>query len=85
MLTGRDIGDADPPKLFGLLEYEIPAKLAATTSGAESHPSSPTSAQIDKFRASGAQVVLGFDHPEYGHMAALSDATRTALAQDFGA
>jgi hypothetical protein len=43
-----------------------------------------TPAQIGKFRASGAQVVLGFDHPEYGHMTALPDATRTALAQDFG-
>jgi hypothetical protein len=42
-----------------------------------------TPAQIATFRSPGAQVVLGFDHPEYGHMAALSEATRTALAEDF--
>lgn len=40
-------------------------------------------AQIAAFRASGAQVVLGIDHPEYGHMAVLPDATRAALAADF--
>jgi hypothetical protein len=44
-----------------------------------------TPAQIKKFREPGAQVVLGFDHPEYGHMTMLSDSTRTALAEDFGA
>jgi Protein of unknown function (DUF3501) len=44
-----------------------------------------TPAQIAKFRAPGVQVVLGFDHPEYGHMTALSDATRIALAADFAA
>jgi hypothetical protein len=40
-------------------------------------------AQIAAFRAPGAQVVLGIDHPEYGHMAVLPDATRAALAADF--
>lgn len=42
-----------------------------------------TPAQVAKFRAAGAQAVLGFDHPEYGHMAALSEPTRAALGEDF--
>ncbi len=42
-----------------------------------------TPAQIAKFKAGGTQAILGFDHPEYGHMAVLSDATRAALAADF--
>jgi hypothetical protein len=42
-----------------------------------------TPQQIARFRAGGTQAVLGFDHPEYGHMAVLSDATRAALAGDF--
>jgi hypothetical protein len=39
-------------------------------------------AQRADFRAAGAQVVLGFDHPEYGHMTMLPEATRAALAAD---
>jgi hypothetical protein len=42
-----------------------------------------TSAQIAAFRGAGAQVVLGFDHAHYGHMATLPDVVRTALAEDF--
>lgn len=42
-----------------------------------------TPAQIAKFRAVGTRIVLGIDHPEYGHMAVLSEATRAALAGDF--
>jgi uncharacterized protein DUF3501 len=42
-----------------------------------------TAAQKDAFRRSGAQVVLGFDHPNYGHMAVMPDAVRQALAADF--
>ncbi len=42
-----------------------------------------TDAQVAKFRAQGAEVVLGFSHPEYAHMAALPEAVRQALAEDF--
>lgn len=41
-----------------------------------------TAAQKSAFRAPGAQVILGFDHPEYGHMTMLSEQTRAALAAD---
>lgn len=42
-----------------------------------------TPAQIAKFRSGEGQVVLGIDHPNYGHMAVVPPATRTALAKDF--
>ncbi len=44
-------------------------------------PFSP--AQVDEFRAPGAEVVAGFGHPEYAHMAVLLEAVRQALAEDF--
>ncbi|MDY0871824.1 DUF3501 family protein [Dongia rigui] len=34
------------------------------------------------FKQAGAQVILGFEHPAYGHMAVMSEETRTALAGD---
>ena len=42
-----------------------------------------TAEQIAKFRAPGTEVVLGFSHENYGHMAMLPDAVREALAADF--
>lgn len=42
-----------------------------------------TDAQVAAFGQPGAQVVLGFSHPEYGHMAVMPEAARQALAQDF--
>jgi hypothetical protein len=43
-----------------------------------------TPAQIAAFSAPGAQVVLGLDHRNYGHMAVLPEAVRAELAKDFG-
>ncbi len=42
-----------------------------------------TDEQARKFRASGTQVVIGFRHPQYAHMAVLPDPVRRALAEDF--
>lgn len=42
-----------------------------------------TAGQKDLFRRPGTEVVVGFAHPEYAHMALLSDASRAALAGDF--
>ena len=42
-----------------------------------------TDAQIAAFRAEGAEVVVGFSHPEYAHMAGLPGPVRQALGQDF--
>jgi len=42
-----------------------------------------TDTQIAAFRAPDARVILGLTHPNYSHMAVLSEATRAALAADF--
>jgi hypothetical protein len=41
-----------------------------------------TPAQKAKFRTPGTQVVLGFDHDNYGHMAVMPEPVRQALAED---
>ncbi|MGA8171072.1 MAG: DUF3501 family protein [Methylocystis sp.] len=42
-----------------------------------------TPAQITAFRQPGAQVILGFSHPAYSHMAVVAETTRAELAKDF--
>ena len=42
-----------------------------------------TPAQIAAFRDPGARVMLGFDHPNYGHLAVIAEPVRAALARDF--
>jgi len=42
-----------------------------------------TKEQIEKFRVPGTQVVIGFSHPNYGHMAIMPESVRETLAQDF--
>ncbi len=44
-------------------------------------PFAPT--QIAAFRSAAGEVAVGFDHPNYGHMALMSPEVRQALAQDF--
>ena len=41
-----------------------------------------TAAQKEKFRAAGTQVVVGIDHPNYGHMAVIPEPVRQALTRD---
>ena len=43
-------------------------------------PLSP--AQITQIKTPGAEVIVGFTHPAYGHMASLPEAVRAALATD---
>jgi len=40
-------------------------------------------AQVALFRAEGAQVIVGFDHPQYSHMAVMPEPVRRALSADF--
>ena len=40
-------------------------------------------AQIARFRTAGAQVIVGFSHPDYGHLAVMPEPVRDALAKDF--
>jgi hypothetical protein len=42
-----------------------------------------TRTQIGAFRAPAARVFAGFDHPNYGHMAAMPEPVRAALVEDF--
>ena len=42
-----------------------------------------TDEQVARFRAAGARVILGFDHPADSHMTILPEEVRGALAQDF--
>jgi hypothetical protein len=42
-----------------------------------------TPAQIEAFKKPGAQVVVGFSHPNYSHMSVLPENVRAALAADF--
>lgn len=42
-----------------------------------------TAEQIAAFKAPGARILVGFGHPDYAHMAQLSDPVRAALADDF--
>jgi len=42
-----------------------------------------TDRQIAAFKAPGARILVGFDHPNYGHQATLPDPVRAALAKDF--
>ncbi len=42
-----------------------------------------TDAQVAEFRRPGAEVIIGFKHPRYGHMIRLPEETREALAKDF--
>ena len=42
-----------------------------------------TEAQVEAFRAPGAQAVVGLKHPHYAHMAVVPEDVRVALAGDF--
>ncbi len=43
-----------------------------------------TAAQTATFRKPGTAVMVGIDHPNYGHLAVMPEATRAALAEDLG-
>jgi hypothetical protein len=40
-------------------------------------------ARIRAFRTPGSRLIVGFSHPNYGHLAVLPEAARAALAADF--
>ena len=42
-----------------------------------------TPSQVAAFRSGDGDIVVGFDHPSYGHMAVMPPAVRQALARDF--
>ena len=42
-----------------------------------------TAAQVEAFRSGAGDVIVGFDHANYGHMAVMSPTVRQALSKDF--
>ena len=42
-----------------------------------------SAAQVAAFRQPDSRILIGCDHPNYGHIAILNETTRAALAQDF--
>jgi hypothetical protein len=42
-----------------------------------------TADQIAQFKTRGTQIIAGFDHPNYGHMARMPEPMRAALMVDF--
>ena len=42
-----------------------------------------TAAKIARFKSTGQMIVVGMDHPNYGHMSVMPEAMRAELAQDF--
>lgn len=71
-------------KVAGVPETDVDRTTADGKASAVQFIHFPFSAgQIETFRAAGAEAIIGFDHPEYSHMAVMPEAVRAALAEDF--
>jgi hypothetical protein len=68
----------------GVSEADIDRTSADGKASAVQFIHFPISAsQISKFRARGAQIIVGFTHQAYGHMVVMPESVRAALAGDF--
>ncbi len=79
-------GETISESIKGVPEEDVDRTSAAGKASAVQFIHFPfTDAQIAAFRgeAGDAEVVVGFSHPEYAHMAVVSGAVRQALGQDF--
>ena len=73
-----------PSPFGGIPEEDLDRTSAAGKASAVQFIHFPfTDAQVAAFRGEEAEIVLGFSHPEYAHMAALPTPVRQALSQDF--
>ncbi|NNE85682.1 MAG: DUF3501 family protein [Alphaproteobacteria bacterium] len=71
-------------KLSGVSEADLDRTTADGKASAVQFIHFPfTDAQVAAFRTAGAEVIIGFDHPNYSHMAVMPEAVRAALAEDF--
>jgi len=71
-------------EIMGQAEEDVDRTSAAGKASAVQFVHFPfTDAQVEAFRKPGAEIVVGFKHPGYGHMVMLSQETREALAEDF--
>jgi hypothetical protein len=64
-------------------EYEDRTTPDGKTSSVHWLRFSFTPEQIARFRRGADRIVLGLSHPNYGHMAVVGEAVRSALAKDF--
>lgn len=74
----------DGDEVMGQAEEDVDRTSAAGKASSVQFIHFPfTDAQVEKFRKPGAEVVIGFKHPGYGHMIRIAEETREALARDF--
>jgi len=75
----------DGETVTGRAEEDVDRTTAAGKASAVQFIHFPfTAEQAAKFKTSGTQVIVGFKHPGYGHMAVMPEATRAALSKDLG-
>src|SRR5262249_49048953 len=68
----------------GLPEADVDRTSAAGKASAVQFIHFPfTATQISEFRQPGAQVIVGFTHQDYAHMAVVPESVRATLADDF--
>ncbi len=73
----------DGETVTGLAEEDVDRTTAAGKASAVQFIHFPfTAEQAAKFKTPGTQVIVGFRHPGYSHMAVMAEATRAALSED---
>lgn len=73
----------DGETVTGRAEEDVERTSAAGKASAVQFIHFPfTADQAAKFKMPGTQVIVGFRHPGYGHMAVMPEAIRAALAED---
>lgn len=76
--------EIDGERIIGKPEEDVERTNAAGKASSVQFIHFPfTDAQVAKFKQPGARIMLGFTHPQYSHMAILSEEVRRALMQDF--
>lgn len=71
-------------EIMGRAEEDIDRTTAAGKASAVQFVHFPfTDAQVKAFRRPGAEIIIGFKHPGYGHMVRIAEDSREALAADF--
>ena len=70
--------------IHGLAETDLDRTSSAGKASSVQFIHFPFSdAQIGAFRQPGAEILVGFTHPHYGHLAVMPDHVRAILAEDF--
>jgi len=74
----------DGEEIMGQAEEDVDRTSAAGKASAVQFVHFPfTDAQVNAFRRPGAEIVVGFKHPGYGHMVRIAEESRETLAADF--